>query len=141
MPVHPVLARLLAEWKRSGWPVMMLREPTADDLIVPSRRSSHRVKNHALLKFREDLTKLVMRWRRQHDLRRTFISLARADGARKDVLERVTHGSRGDIVDLYTELPWAVLCEEVAKIRLALPSDPKPTWPKGYAPWALRQAK
>ncbi|NJK31968.1 MAG: radical SAM protein [Deltaproteobacteria bacterium] len=37
--------------------------------------------------------------------------------ARKDVLERVTHGHRGDIVDMYTEVPWALLCEEVAKLR------------------------
>ena len=47
-----------------------------------------------------------------------MISLARADGASKDVLETVTHGARGDIVDSYTTLPWANVCHEVAKLRV-----------------------
>ncbi len=139
VPVHPVLVRVLAEWKQSAWSIMMGREPTSDDLIIPSRRRMHRVRNHSLVRFRKDLDLLGLRWRRQHDLRRTFISLARADGARKDVLERITHGHRGDIVDLYTELPWAVLCDEVAKIKLAIPDDYLPTWPGGRAPQALRR--
>jgi hypothetical protein len=53
-----------------------------------------------------------------HDLRRTFISLALADGARKDVLRWVTHGPEGDIVDLYTTLPWSALCEAVAALKV-----------------------
>src|SRR5204863_8107064 len=28
MPVHPALAAILAEWKLSGWPAMMGRQPT-----------------------------------------------------------------------------------------------------------------
>ena len=52
-----------------------------------------------------DLARLGYRPRRVHDLRRTFISLALADGARKDVLRWITHGPEGDIVDLYTTLP------------------------------------
>lgn len=35
MPVHPVLAAMLAEWKLHGWPAMMGRAPTPEDLIVP----------------------------------------------------------------------------------------------------------
>ncbi len=35
-------------------------------------------------------------------------------------METVTHGSRGDIVDGYTTLPWASVYEEVAKLRIAL---------------------
>ncbi len=120
VPVHPLLASILAEWKLSGWSLMMGRPPTQDDLIIPSRRGANRGCNHSLVRFREDLSRLGLRRRRQHDLRRTFISLARTDGARKDVLERCTHGSRGDIVDLYTELPWALLCEEVAKLKVSL---------------------
>jgi integrase len=120
VPVHPVLAKVLAEWKLGGWHEMMGRAATADDLIIPSRRGRNRSHGHGLKRFHEDLDRIGLRRRRQHDLRRTFISLARTDGARKDVLERVTHGSRGDIVDLYTELPWALLCEEVAKLKVAL---------------------
>jgi len=47
-----------------------------------------------------------------------MISLARADGARKDLLEAITHAQRGDIVDVYTEFPWAALCAEVEKLRI-----------------------
>jgi hypothetical protein len=57
----------------------------------------------------------VLRARRQHDARRTFISLTIADGARKDTLRWVTHGPEGDVVELYTTLPWHTLCEEVAR--------------------------
>ncbi len=120
VPVHPVLAKILAAWKLRGWTLMMGRQPTVDDLIIPSRRGLNRTHGHGLKKFHQDLDRLGTRHRRQHDLRRTFISLVRADGARKDILETVTHGSRGDIVDAYTTLPWASVCEEVAKLRIAL---------------------
>lgn len=118
VPVHPVLARILAEWKLGGWQVMMKRAVGPEDLIIPSRMGVHRSRHHSLTKFLEDLDHLGLRRRRQHDLRRTFISLARADGARKDILETVTHGERGDIIDAYTTLPWAAVCDEVAKLKV-----------------------
>jgi hypothetical protein len=102
----------------------MGRAPEAGDLILPSRLGDHRSVNQALKKFHEDCDRIGLRTRRLHDLRRTFITLARTDGARKDVLEVVTHGSRGDIVDVYSSLPWQLLCEEIAKLKLALPTYP-----------------
>ena len=42
------------------------------------------------------------------------------DGARNDVLRWVTHGPTGDIVDAYTTLPWATLCEAVSCLRIAV---------------------
>ena len=126
VPVHPVLAWILAEWKRSGWLEMMGREPTEHDLIIPSRRGKNRGCRLSLVRFHEDLERLGFRGRRQHDLRRTFISLARADGARADVLEEVTHAKRGDIMNLYTELPWALLCEAVSCLRIPIPGEPSP---------------
>ncbi|HEY1548161.1 MAG TPA: hypothetical protein VGG28_10085 [Kofleriaceae bacterium] len=45
-----------------------------------------------LRRFHEDLKRLHMAKRRQHDARRTFISIARADGARPDILRWATHG-------------------------------------------------
>jgi hypothetical protein len=30
----------------------------------------------------------------------------------------VTHGPRGNIVDLYTTLPWELLCDQVGKLRI-----------------------
>jgi hypothetical protein len=59
-----------------------------------------------------------LRARRQHDARRTFISIARADGARPDILRWATHGPTGDITDQYTTLLWPALCEEVATLRI-----------------------
>ena len=79
VPVHPPLAKLLAEWKLGGWATMIGRFPTPDDLIIPARRGANRSRHHSLTKFQEDCDYLQIRRRRQHDLRRTFISLARAD--------------------------------------------------------------
>jgi hypothetical protein len=52
--------------------------------------------------------------------RRTFISIARADGAVADTLHFATHGPDGDIMDDYTTMPWPALCAEVAKVRISL---------------------
>jgi hypothetical protein len=48
------------------------------------------------------------------------LHLARADGARKDILEYVTHARRGDITDQYSTLRWELLCTEVAKLNVEL---------------------
>jgi hypothetical protein len=45
--------------------------------------------------------------------------LARENAARKDVMEWITHGPRGDIVDLYTTPPWELLCTEISKLRIS----------------------
>ena len=122
MPVHRALASVLAHWRDDGWIAMLGRKPGPDDLIVPSREGKHRNVGHAHRLLGEDLDRLGLRRRRQHDARRTLISLARADGARGEVLEWCTHSPKGNIMDLYTTLPWATFCEEVAKLRI----DPPP---------------
>jgi integrase len=125
-PVHPVLAALLAEWKLSGWPAMFGRSPGRDDLIIPSRLGKNRSANHMLKKFHQDVERLGIRTRRQHDLRRTFISLCLGDGGRSDILRWVTHSRpKTATIDDYTALVWNPLCEEVAKLRITLrrPSD------------------
>lgn len=124
MPVHPTLARILARWWDSGWEKAFGRAPTAADLIVPSRSGMHRNSNHMLKRFHEDLERVGLPPRRQHDARRTFISLARADGARGEILEWCTHSPKGDIISLYTTLPWATFCEEVLKLKIELPPSP-----------------
>jgi hypothetical protein len=53
-------------------------------------------------------------------MRRTFISPARGDSRRSDVLRWITHGPTGDIVDLDTTLTRETLCTEVSKLRIAL---------------------
>lgn len=126
MPVHATLAAMLDGWKRRGWPEMMGREPTPDDLVVPMPRGPKtplgkmRNKNDSYKRLFKDLETLGFRHRRGHDLRRTMISLARTDGARKDLLELCTHNPKKgqSTIDVYTEFPWEALCGEVAKLKL-----------------------
>jgi predicted nuclease of predicted toxin-antitoxin system len=40
----------------------------------------------------------------------------------KDVLRRGTHQPPKDVMELYTTVEWRKLCEEVAKLRISLPS-------------------
>jgi hypothetical protein len=54
--------------------------------------------------------------RRVHDTRRTFITLARQDGAREDVLKWITHGRPQGIMNVYSEPPWEMLASEVRKL-------------------------
>jgi hypothetical protein len=75
----------------------------------------------------EDLEQLGLRPRRQHDARRTFITCALEDGARKELLRWVTHGPEGDIVDAYTSPSWQVLCQQVALLNYPFPESPPAT--------------
>lgn len=120
VPVLPLLADVLTEWKRGGWPRMFLRTPDRESLIIPSREGRHRRATHVLRRFREDLELLGLRPRRFHDCRRTFISLARAGGARPNILKWVTHGPPPTIMDDYTSLPWETLCAEVLKLKIGV---------------------
>ena len=86
MPVHPTLAKMLAAWKLGGYERYMGSAPQPDDLIVPSGTGKFRNVNRGLHNLHYDLERLGQRRRRQHDLRRTFITLARAGGARPDIL-------------------------------------------------------
>jgi hypothetical protein len=123
VPVHPTLTRVLAAWRQSGFQSFFGRSPSADDFIVPSRTGSCRARGTTLRNLQEDCAATAVTARRTHDTRHTFISLARRDGARKEVLERVTHNSCGDIVDHYTQFDWEPLCEAVACLRLSLDDE------------------
>jgi len=140
VPVHPTLARILKEWWSSGWKEAFGRSPTTKDLILPPcgrlyaladgrvhravtnlGARAHRNINRSLRRLREDLVRVGHSPdRRVHDTRRTFVSLVQAGGARKDILRWVTHGPTGDIMDLYTTLPWPAVCAEVAKLDVRL---------------------
>jgi integrase len=118
VPVHPLLESVLTSWREYGWSRLIGRQPRPDDLIIPSRRGYNRGVKLGLRRFHQDLERLGLRCRRLHDLRRTFISLCLSDGARKDVLRWVSHGTSVDVMDLYTTLPWPALCEAVSCLRL-----------------------
>jgi integrase len=124
VPVHPTLAAMLAEWRMHGWAELMGRKPTDDDLVVPlppeatSKKGPFRTKGYSYDRFEQDLQTLGFRHRRGHDLRRTFISLARSDGARSDILRRATHKPPPEVIEGYTSFEWEVVCAEVAKLKI-----------------------
>lgn len=124
VPVHPVLAQVLGAWKLGGWERMMGRAPGLDDLLIPTGLDARgiggreRTSNHVRNKLLADLERVGLRARRTHDTRRTFISLALADGARSDVLKWVTHGPSGSVMDLYTTIPWETLCSAVKHLKI-----------------------
>ncbi len=118
IPVHPALHAALIEWKTAGWERILGRQPTETDLIVPTRNFTMRESPESQQALHADLKLLGLRARRGHDLRRTFITLAQVDGARREVLEAISHGPRGDIVSVYTTFPWPVLCEAIGRLKI-----------------------
>ncbi len=117
VPVHPELVRVLEWWKREGWAKLMGRPPRPDDLIVPSRRGKHRNANHMCRRLHEDLERLGLRKRNQHDFRRTFISIAQECGANVPLLKWITHGNpRSTIMDDYSAISWEARCAEMLKV-------------------------
>ena len=129
MPLHPVLAAMLAEWRMRGWAEQQERAPGIDDLVVPHSRPTNRGRrvvfggmrsdHDSYKRLRVDLDALGLRRRRVHDLRRTFITLAREDGAEKDILHLCTHGAPGqDVMELYTSFGWATLCKQVSALQM-----------------------
>lgn len=122
IPVHPTLATLLGDWRSSGWAQKYGRAPTEHDLMFPTEDHEVRDPSDTLKQLKKDLASVGLRPRRGHDLRRTFITLAQVDGARRDILKTLTHPSETDIVGLYSTFPWATVCAEVAKLQIELPA-------------------
>jgi integrase len=123
VPVHPLLAGSLGAWHAEGFAVYFGRAPAPEDFIIPSRRGPrrHRVCRSSLTKLIQDCERTGIRPLTFHRLRDTFISLARRGGARKDVLERITHNASGDIIDRYTSFDWEPLCEAVSCLKVGEP--------------------
>jgi integrase len=129
MPTHPTLAAMLAEWKLTGWPAKFGHAPGSDDLVLPvvpegkrkgrkREPGSMRDRHYTWKRAQKDLDALGLRRRRVHDLRRTGITLARGDGADRDILRRGTHAPPRDVMELYTSVEWSKLCAEVAKMQV-----------------------
>jgi integrase len=121
VPVHAVLAELLDAWWAKGWAKAYGRTPRPDDLVIPVRdgklRHRHKLDGHRL--HAKALELLGMSHRRQHDLRRTFITLCIAGGADRNLLKWVSHGPpEGIVIDSYTSPPWPLLCAQVSALKL-----------------------
>lgn len=120
LPVHPVTAALLAEWRLSGFAELFNRQPVDGDLLVPNRNGTYVTDLNISDNWSRDLARLGLRHRRFHDARRTFVSLARAGGA-GGLLRWVSHGpSKNEMQDVYTTPPWEALCREVLCIGAQL---------------------
>ncbi len=113
VPVHPALIEMLDMWWSDGYQLLFKHRPTGDDFIIPSRGGEPHTKSSAYKMWRRLLLVAGVTNRSLHSTRHTFISLCRRGGARKDVLERITHNAVGDIVDGYTLWDWKPLCEAV----------------------------
>jgi integrase len=121
VPVHPVLASTLAQWKLSGFAHVYRRPPTADDRIVPDARNMGALTVGVVSKRApRDCATIGIPAKGMHGLRRFFVTYTRAGGARPDVLERITHNAKGTILDTYTDAEglWSALCESVQCLQL-----------------------
>jgi integrase len=118
VPVHPVLGRVLEQWRAKGFAATFGREPRPGDLLVPNRHGGYRTDNTFLAGLARDLAELGLRHRRMHDTRRTFVSLGRTDGANPAVLKSLTHDQVGDQFDQYTTFSWEAQCEAVSALAL-----------------------
>jgi hypothetical protein len=118
VPVHPALEKLLTWWKVEGFELVFCKKPTPDDPIIPSRDGTHHTKYTAYKAWRLACDKSGVPNRTLHSSRHTFITMCRRGGARKDVLEKVTHNAQGDVVDAYTHWDWTPLCEAVLCLQI-----------------------
>lgn len=128
VPVHPALQGMLQDWVDNGWQSTFGRAPGADDLLIPGRSRQgaprHLRQQEVRRQFGRDLVRMGLRDRRFHDTRKTFISLVQADGAVREIVRRATHARKKEVYDGYTEVDWAQLCGEVAKLKVGHPPAP-----------------
>jgi integrase len=124
VPVHPVLERALDGWWKKGFELVFCRKPTSEDFIVPcrSRELRNHTKSSAYKMFRRACELVGVEPHTLHSTRHTFITLARRDRARVDVLEQVTHNAKGATIDAYTHWQWEPLCEAV-RCFMSAPED------------------
>lgn len=116
-PVVPYLAQLLADWKASR-----RNSPEPLDWIVPNKRGVPRAPSACHQALARDCRRIgiPVRGMIQHGLRHTFVTLARGDGARGEILRWVTHAPPKAMLDQYYSPEWETLCVEVSKLRLGI---------------------
>lgn len=127
VPIHPTLAAVLAEWRLGGWERFYGRRPLPGDLILPTRSGGHRDGKNVHTQLGQDAERLGIRRRRVHGARHTFISLLIDDGARADLVAKITHTKvERSAFDAYRNEAWSTLCAEVAKLRVERVPDELP---------------
>lgn len=129
VPVHPTLWRILAVWATHHYPALYQRQAAGEALIIPRRITrgerrgevTHRDASASRHQQSRDLALAGIRDLRQHDWRKTLATLAPADGADREVIERLTHLSRRDQFARYMETHWSRVCAEITKLRIPVP--------------------
>lgn len=111
VPVHPQLALILHLWWTEGFELQFCRPPTPEDFIVPTAGLQCHSRSSAYRAFRRALVRAGVPNRSLHSTRSTFISVARAETNRHDLVERITHNAAGTTLDRYTHSEWESLCE------------------------------
>lgn len=129
VPVHLCLEEILERWWTEGFELVHGRPPMLDDFIVPTRAGTNHTKSTAYKMCQRALKAVDVPNQTLHATRHTFISVARENGARGEILERVTHSAKGQIVepigtlDDYTTFGWTSLCQAVACVDFGVDSE------------------
>ncbi len=128
IPVHPELERVLEDWWEHGFELYVGRKPTSGDWIVPQKfdKSKPPTKSSSYKAFHRACELGSVDAHTVHSTRHTFISAARNGGARKDVLEIITHNARGDVIDGYSHFDWPTLCQSVLCVRYSADAASNP---------------
>ncbi|HEU4731735.1 MAG TPA: site-specific integrase [Kofleriaceae bacterium] len=121
VPVHPDLARALKAWRREGFELVFGRSPRPDDFIVPHRDDVPHTKSSAYKMWLRSCELAGVTNRSLHSTRHSFITHARRGGARREIVEQITHNAAGTIVDRYTHWEWEPLCEAMLCFRVPRP--------------------
>lgn len=124
-PVHPFLASVLAAWK-ARWALHFLRQPSADDFIVPMVDGSPMTRSSAYKMWLRSCKAAGVVNRSVHSTRHTFITLTLRGGAERRIVERITHNPKQEIIDVYTTHEWSEFCRAVLCLDSARASKPAP---------------
>lgn len=122
-PIHPTLAGMLRGWREEGFENRFKLRPEPDHPIVPGRGAPRRIRHSCVnatnVRLVHDLKKLGLRaGRTPHDWRASFLTIAEACGARRDVISRATHPRGSTVLDGYVRQSWSELCQAVLMIEI-----------------------
>lgn len=130
VPVHPELAGILQAWASGGFVVAHGRQPQPDDFIVPyvsaRARGGFYTRSVYYKAFVAGCLAAGIRPRSLHSTRHTMVTMARRGGADRQVLSKVTHNAKGDMIDRYTHHEWEPLCQAVLAIGSLFSVRPSP---------------
>lgn len=123
-PVHPAYRRMLSEWFDGGYKSIFGVEMPDDGFLVPSRLDTLRARSRrqALAAHERDAKRLGIEHKGTHAFRRHFSTFTVKDGAREEVIERITHNPKGTIIRTYIDDQhlWGQLCEAVLCLKVDL---------------------